>query len=125
MLKRFLHEDEGVLTFEWIVLLTILVVGVIGGIAGIRDALMHEAQGTVGAVLALDQSYSVGDLTGPLGVSVDSINVNQGACATSTASYSSYEDGAPVIWGDGRVTQGSLTGISQGAHHPVDLCPIQ
>ena len=53
MLKRLLREDEGVLTFEWILLLTLLVIGVIGGIAGIRDAIIHECQGVVGAVMSL------------------------------------------------------------------------
>ena len=42
MLKRLWREDEGVLTFEWILLLTLLVIGVIGGVAGIRDAIMSR-----------------------------------------------------------------------------------
>ena len=56
MLMRLWREDEGVLTFEWIMLLTLLVIGVIGGVAGIRDAIIHECQGVVGAM----------DLVGPV-----------------------------------------------------------
>ena len=44
MLMRFGCEDEGVLTFEWIMLLTLLVIGVIGGVAGIRDAISQEGR---------------------------------------------------------------------------------
>ena len=118
MLKRLCNEDEGVLTFEWIVLLTFLVVGIVGGVAGIRDAINHEAQGTVGAMLSVDQSYQVAS---PLSVSVSSY---QGTgCATSTASYAGFGDVA--IWSDGRPTTGSLSGYSQVSGHLTNLCPIQ
>ena len=70
MLKRVWREEEGVLTFEWILLMTLLVIGVIGGVAGIRDAVLHETQGVVGAMVSLDQSYEV---VPPLGVGVDSL----------------------------------------------------
>ena len=69
MLMRLWREDEGVLTFEWIMLLTLLVIGVIGGVAGIRDAILEECQGVVGAITSLDQSYFVQP---PLAVSVSS-----------------------------------------------------
>ena len=42
MLKRMWREDEGVLTFEWILLTTLLVIGVVGGISGVRDAINVE-----------------------------------------------------------------------------------
>ena len=58
--ERLWCEDEGVLTFEWILLSTLLVIGTIGGVAAIRDAIIQEAQGVVGAMVALDQSYYVG-----------------------------------------------------------------
>jgi Flp pilus assembly pilin Flp len=67
MLLRLWREDEGVLTFEWILLLTLLVIGVIGGVAGIRDALLAEAQNVVGAIASVNQTYTVAP---PLGVSV-------------------------------------------------------
>ena len=112
MLKRMWSDDEGVLTFEWILLLTLLVIGVIGGIAGIRDALIHEGESVAMAVVSLDQSYDTNgftnDLTtgsgppyqGPLAVSVGPFaGVDSGAC-TSSASSSGFWDFGEV--GSGR-----------------------
>ena len=31
-------EDDGVLSFEWVLLVTLLTIGIVGGIAGARDA---------------------------------------------------------------------------------------
>ena len=107
MLKRLWCEDEGVLTFEWILLLTLLVIGVIGGVAGIRDAIIHECQGVVGAMVSLDQSYYV---TPPLGVGVDSITPTGSGC-TSSASYSQFKDAA--TWANGRMSVSGLSGIAQ------------
>ena len=118
MLKRLWREDEGILTFEWILLLTLLVIGVIGGVAGIRDAIIHECQGVVGAMMALDQSYVVAP---PLGVSVTSFSGS--GCATSTASFSQFRDSAS--WGDGRVSLSSLSAFAQGYSQGNPLCPIQ
>jgi hypothetical protein len=67
MLKRLWCEDEGVLTLEWILLTTLVVIGVISGLAAVRDALMHELAGVVGAIMAIDQSYS---LSTPIAISV-------------------------------------------------------
>jgi len=90
MLKRLWREDEGILTFEWILLLTVLVIGVIGGVGAIRDAIIHEAQGVVGAMVALDQSYY---LAQPLTVSVQSIyGTDDNPHCTSTAVGTSYAD---------------------------------
>jgi len=98
MLMRLWREDEGILTFEWILLLTLLVIGVIGGVAGIRDAIIHECEGVVGAMVALDQSYYVEP---PLGVGVLSLGGETTNC-TSSAAYSHFKDTA--VWGAGRTT---------------------
>jgi hypothetical protein len=90
MLMRLWREDEGVLTFEWIMLLTLLVIGVIGGVAAIRDAIILECQGVVGAIVSLDQSYYVAQ---PLTVSVSSPggdDANQNC--TSSANPSMFQD---------------------------------
>jgi Flp pilus assembly pilin Flp len=118
MLKRLWREDEGILTFEWILLLTLLVIGVIGGVAGIRDAIIHECQGVVGAMMGLDQSYTVAP---PLAVSVSSYG--GGGCATSTASFSDFRDSAS--WADGRISATSLVGtIAQQYSQGGNLCPV-
>ena len=67
MLMRLWCEDEAVLTLEWIMLTTLVVVGAIGGLAAVRDALVHELGGVVGAAMSLDQSYA---LSSPIGVGI-------------------------------------------------------
>jgi len=111
---RLLRDEEGVLTFEWIVLLTLLVIGTMGGLAGIRDAMIHEAQGVVGAMVSLDQSYYVAP---PLGVCVEPLGSATSGC-TSSASYSSFRDSA--FWGFGRVDGG----WSQSMNSSGALCPL-
>ncbi|MDO4628640.1 MAG: hypothetical protein Q4C70_05615 [Planctomycetia bacterium] len=61
MLNRIMKDESGVLTFEWILLITLLVIGIVGGIAVIRDALIIEAGETAGAIVALDHSYVIAD----------------------------------------------------------------
>jgi len=58
-LQRMWHEDEGVLSFEWIMLLTLLTIGIVGGIAAARDAIIDELGDVAEAVLNIDQSYTL------------------------------------------------------------------
>jgi hypothetical protein len=58
-LHRIWIEDDGVLSFEWVLLVTILTIGVVGGIAAARDAVIDEFGDIVEAAIALDQSYRV------------------------------------------------------------------
>jgi Flp pilus assembly pilin Flp len=53
------REDDGVLTFEWTLLLTLLVIGVISGLTGARDAVIDELGDVAHAAVSFDQSYSV------------------------------------------------------------------
>ena len=41
-LYRVWTEDDGVLAFEWILLVTLLTIGIVGGIAGVRDAVIDD-----------------------------------------------------------------------------------
>jgi hypothetical protein len=59
MLRRLWYEEEGVLTFEWILLVTLLVIGVVGGMVAARDALTYESAGVAGAIVANQQGYVV------------------------------------------------------------------
>ncbi|MDO4628639.1 MAG: hypothetical protein Q4C70_05610 [Planctomycetia bacterium] len=61
MLNRIMKDESGVLTFEWILLITLLVIGIVGGVAIIRDALIIETAETAGAIMALDNSYVIAD----------------------------------------------------------------
>ncbi|MBN2577852.1 MAG: hypothetical protein JXB10_02590 [Pirellulales bacterium] len=92
MLKRMWREDEGVLTFEWIVLITLLVVGVVGGMAAVRDAINIELEGVAGAIIAVDQSYKV---CSPI---ITSIGNDPGAecCASGSVGWT-YTRGTPLL----------------------------
>jgi len=81
---RLCKEDDGVLTFEWVLLVTLLVIGIVSGVAGARDAIIDELGDVAQAMLALDQSYSI-DF--PLYVEVH-------APTNSSASDSSFTDAA-------------------------------
>ena len=81
-LGRMWKEEDGVLTFEWVLLVTLLTIGVVSGIAGARDAIIDELGDVAEAMLALDQSYTI-DF--PLAVIVH-------APTTSSASDSSFTD---------------------------------
>ena len=59
VLARMWKEEDGVLSFEWVLLLTLLTIGIVGGIAAARDAIIDEMGDVAEAMLALDQSYSV------------------------------------------------------------------
>ena len=52
-------EDEGVLTFEWILLLTLLTIGIVSGLSAVRDATIDELSDVAEAMLSLDQSYTI------------------------------------------------------------------
>jgi hypothetical protein len=51
-------EDDGVLTFEWTLLVVVIVFGIVGGLAAARDVMIDELGDTAEAVLNFDQSYS-------------------------------------------------------------------
>jgi hypothetical protein len=57
--KQVWQEDDGVLTFEWVLLVTLLTIGIAGGIAGARDAVIDELGDVAQAMIAMDQSYSI------------------------------------------------------------------
>lgn len=67
VLARLWRENDGVIAFEWIVLLTVLTIGIASGIGAIRDALSDELGDVTQSVLGIDQSYSI---SRPLVVSV-------------------------------------------------------
>ena len=82
VLARVWKEEDGVLSFEWILLLTLLVIGIVSGVAAARDAIIDEFGDVAQAMLSVDQSYTI-DF--PLLVQVH-------AATTSSASDSSFTD---------------------------------
>lgn len=67
LLARAWRETDGVLSFEWTVLTSVLTIGAVSGIAAVRDAVQDEMADVAEAMTSLDQSYQV---QGPLIVSV-------------------------------------------------------
>jgi Flp pilus assembly pilin Flp len=83
-MKRFLHDsaasmwsdEAGVLSFEWTLLVTLLVLGVVGGIAAARDAVIDELGDVAQAMQALDGSYTI-DF--PLVFTIDGVSTGGGS----------------------------------------------
>lgn len=62
LLLKMWREEEGVLSFEWTLLLTLLTIGVVAGLAAARDAIIDELGDVAEAAQAIDQSYSLSAL---------------------------------------------------------------
>jgi Flp pilus assembly pilin Flp len=86
LFKRLWTEDDGVLSFEWTLLLTLLTIGIVGGLAGARDAIIDELGDVAEAAQGIDQSFSLAGLT--LNLTLDGIPF------TSTVPSSSFQETA-------------------------------
>src|SRR5436305_2052361 len=95
------NEDDGVLSFEWVILTTLVVGGVVGGLAAARDAVTDELGDVAQAMQAVDQTYTI-DF--PLQVQVH-------AATTSSASDSSFIDA--LIYSDCDRAFGPFGDLSQ------------
>ena len=73
--KRLWHEEDGVLSFEWTLLTSLLTVGVVSGIASVRDAAVDEMGDLAQAMIALDQSYQIQP---PLAMQVHTVGFGNG-----------------------------------------------
>lgn len=81
-LKNLWTEEDGVLSFEWTLLLTLLVIGIVSGVAAVRDGIIDELGDVAQMMLAVDQSYTI---SFPLNVDVHTVD-------GSSASDSSFTD---------------------------------
>ncbi|MGD9645121.1 MAG: hypothetical protein AB7U73_05370 [Pirellulales bacterium] len=59
LLGRLIRDEAGVLTFEWVLLISVLVIGIVGGLTAARDAIVSELGDVAGAAVAIDQSFTV------------------------------------------------------------------
>ncbi|NMC21054.1 MAG: hypothetical protein GYA33_11625 [Thermogutta sp.] len=48
------HSRRGMLSFEWVLLISLLVIGIIGGLAAVRNALLSELNDLAQAVEAIN-----------------------------------------------------------------------
>jgi Flp pilus assembly pilin Flp len=58
-LRKIWQEEDGVLSFEWTLLLTLLTIGIVSGLAGARDAIIDELGDVAEAAQGIDQSFSL------------------------------------------------------------------
>jgi Flp pilus assembly pilin Flp len=58
ILQRTWHEEDGVLSFEWTLVATLVVIGVVGGLAAARDVIIDELGDVCQAVVGFNQSFS-------------------------------------------------------------------
>ncbi len=87
LLNRVRTEDQGVLTFEWVLLLTVLIIGIVGGLSAVRDALIDELGDVAGAAVAMDQGYTV--------TACQFNNANVPDCLKVTAANFGFTDALP------------------------------
>ena len=59
LLLSIWQEEDGVLSFEWTLLLTLLTIGIVGGLAAARDAIIDELGDVAEAAQGIDQSFSL------------------------------------------------------------------
>ena len=96
MIRQLWLDDNGAgtLAAEWLLFMTILVLGIITGLVAVRQALISELTETAQALLALNQSFSFSGQTNcessTAGSSAsDTTNtINEGSVGASTASIS-------------------------------------
>jgi hypothetical protein len=53
------REDAGVLSFEWVLLLTLLTIGIVSGLTAARDAIIDELGDVSEAAIHIDQSFTL------------------------------------------------------------------
>jgi len=111
-MRRFVNklwtEDDGVLSFEWTLLIVLVVIGIISGLGAARDVIIDELGDTAQVMLAVDQSYTI---TFPLAVSVHTT-------ATSSSSDTSFTDA--LFYLDCDTTFPDPLGQEPGIGQPID-----
>jgi Flp pilus assembly pilin Flp len=101
---RMWREDDGVLAFEWVLLVTLLTIGIVGGVAAARDAIIDELGDVAQAMLSVDQSYTIEN---PLGISVHTPTTTSAAASTSFTDSILYTDcGRTLLDGQDAVMDG-------------------
>ncbi|HTN74981.1 MAG TPA: hypothetical protein VL096_07030 [Pirellulaceae bacterium] len=104
-MKRILaqawKEEDGVLTFEWVLLITLLTIGIVSGLTAARDAIIDELGDVAQAMMALDQSFSIDY---PLEIKIHDDEISGGSSDSSFDDTIEYVDCNRVL----------LIGLDQG-----------
>lgn len=59
MVNKVWSEEDGLLSFEWTLLVTLMTIGAVSGMTAARDAIIDELGDTAEVMLAVDQSYTI------------------------------------------------------------------
>ena len=95
MMTQIWNDESGILTFEWILLFTLLTIGIVGGVAVIRNAVNAESAEAANAMTALNQSYTI---TTSLGGTVKSTGaISYTGTKVSGMDKTSFEDEAGSV----------------------------
>ena len=109
LLSRMWHEQEGVLSFEWTMLASLLTVGVVAGVASVRDAVIDEMGDLTYSMTSLDQSYRI---QGPLVIGVHTPAANGGSGSYRVYDYprggAGAAQGSSVLGYSGSTAAGSI-----------------
>ena len=57
--NKLWREEDGVLSFEWTLLVTLFTLGIVAGLSAARDAIIDELGDAAQAMLALDHSMTI------------------------------------------------------------------
>src|SRR5438067_159711 len=74
-------EDDGVLSFEWTLLATMLTIGIVSGLTAVRDGIIDELGDVAQAMQSVDQSYTV---SFPLNVDVHTVDASSSSDSAFT-----------------------------------------
>ncbi|MGV3605686.1 MAG: hypothetical protein ACO1RA_04700 [Planctomycetaceae bacterium] len=89
MIQSVWQEDDGLLSFEWVMLVTLLTIGVVAGATAARDGIIDELGDSAESMLAVDGSFRI-DF--PLQVSINPDGAGPGT-VVGQASDSQFVDG--------------------------------
>lgn len=96
-LMKAWKEEDGSVAFEWVLLFTLVTIGVVSGLTAARDAIIDEFGDVAEAMLALDHSFTIDY---PLNVDVHTTD-------TSSASDSGFVDAESFV-DCGRTSEGFI-----------------
>ena len=109
-LAQLWKEEDGVLSFEWTLVLTLVTIGIVSGLSAARDAIIDELGDLAQAAQGIDQSYSLASVS----ISLDFNNDNVPDFA-ATAAGSSFQEQAPVFTDCGRTSFAAQEASSDGS----------
>ena len=83
------NEEDGLLSFEWVMLVTLLAIGVLAGATAARDGIIDELGDSAESMLSLDGSF---EIDFPLQVSINPDGPGPGT-VVGRSSNSQFVDG--------------------------------